>query len=188
MLKRITPSHIFVFLLLSPTVSAQSTPAPAASPNAPLHTYHVSFTPVIFTLIFAFFFVGCFAIYLHHRSYMELAARNPTGVTDNCSPSAPQGIDSKLLDTFPTIVYSAVKNLKFGKAAAAPECAVCLGEFDHHDKLRLLPKCNHVFHLQCIDAWLASHVTCPVCRSRLKPAEEHRRGENDIVIAISNEV
>ncbi|KAK4280366.1 hypothetical protein QN277_011997 [Acacia crassicarpa] len=188
MIKRITPSLIFVFLLFSPTVGAQSSPAPAASPNAPFLTNHVSFAPVILTLVFAFFVVGCFAIYLHHRSYMELATGDPTGVTDNCCPSAPQGIDPKLLATFPTIVYSAVKNIKFGKAAAAAECAVCLGEFDHHDKLRLLPKCNHVFHLQCIDAWLASHVTCPICRSRLKPAEKHRGGENNIVIVIPNEV
>ncbi|KHN31506.1 E3 ubiquitin-protein ligase ATL6 [Glycine soja] len=40
-------------------------------------------------------------------------------------------------------------------------------DFTHKDSLRLLPKCNHVFHPHCIDSWLTSHVTCPVCRANL---------------------
>ncbi|XP_028806168.1 E3 ubiquitin-protein ligase ATL6-like [Neltuma alba] len=181
MMKTITPSPILVFWLLSSTVDAQSSWGPVVSPNAPLHTWDVSFAPMIVAHVCAVFFIVSFALSLRHCSDVDLAA------ADNCSSSGPQGIDPKLLDTFPILVYSAVKSLKFGKAAAL-ECAVCLSEFDQQDTLRLLPKCNHVFHPQCIDAWLASHVTCPVCRSRLKPAEEHRRGENDVAIEIPNEV
>ncbi|KAK6153534.1 hypothetical protein DH2020_013173 [Rehmannia glutinosa] len=33
------------------------------------------------------------------------------------------------------------------------------------EKARLLPKCNHGFHLECIDMWLQSHSTCPLCRN-----------------------
>ena len=28
----------------------------------------------------------------------------------------------------------------------------------------LLPKCNHAFHISCIDTWLRSHTNCPLCR------------------------
>ncbi|XAR54802.1 hypothetical protein NMG60_11030105 [Bertholletia excelsa] len=45
------------------------------------------------------------------------------------------------------------------------DCSVCLGEFLEDESLRLLPKCNHAFHLPCIDAWLRSHSTCPLCRA-----------------------
>jgi hypothetical protein len=44
------------------------------------------------------------------------------------------------------------------------ECAVCLCQFEDNDILRLLPKCQHAFHVDCVDLWLASHSTCPLCR------------------------
>ncbi|WVZ06866.1 hypothetical protein V8G54_020212 [Vigna mungo] len=45
------------------------------------------------------------------------------------------------------------------------ECLVCLGEFQQEESLRLLPKCSHAFHVPCIDTWLRSHKTCPLCRT-----------------------
>ncbi|KAL6183643.1 hypothetical protein ACLB2K_045054 [Fragaria x ananassa] len=45
------------------------------------------------------------------------------------------------------------------------DCAVCLSEFEEDESLRLLPKCNHAFHLPCIDTWLKSHSNCPLCRA-----------------------
>ncbi|KMZ62022.1 E3 ubiquitin-protein ligase, ATL family [Zostera marina] len=45
------------------------------------------------------------------------------------------------------------------------DCSVCLAEFGEDETLRLLPKCNHAFHMHCIDTWLSSHSNCPLCRS-----------------------
>ncbi|KAA8536427.1 hypothetical protein F0562_028905 [Nyssa sinensis] len=45
------------------------------------------------------------------------------------------------------------------------ECSVCLSEFQEDETLRLLPKCNHAFHIPCIDTWLRSHTNCPMCRA-----------------------
>ncbi|KAM7268862.1 hypothetical protein ACFE04_011028 [Oxalis oulophora] len=45
------------------------------------------------------------------------------------------------------------------------ECAVCLCELVDGEKARLLPKCNHGFHVDCIDMWFKSHSTCPLCRN-----------------------
>lgn len=47
------------------------------------------------------------------------------------------------------------------------DCAVCLCEFSENDKLRLLPTCSHAFHINCIDTWLLSNSTCPLCRNTL---------------------
>ncbi|XP_010415953.1 PREDICTED: RING-H2 finger protein ATL54 isoform X1 [Camelina sativa] len=45
------------------------------------------------------------------------------------------------------------------------DCPVCLNEFEEDESLRLLPKCNHAFHISCIDTWLSSHTNCPLCRA-----------------------
>jgi len=48
-------------------------------------------------------------------------------------------------------------------------CAVCLDDFATGDSLRQLP-CSHSFHPHCIDPWLATSVTCPVCKASVRQA------------------
>lgn len=48
-------------------------------------------------------------------------------------------------------------------------CAVCLGEYEEGENYRTLPECNHSFHVPCINMWLYSHPTCPVCRASATP-------------------
>ncbi|XP_010692430.1 RING-H2 finger protein ATL51 [Beta vulgaris subsp. vulgaris] len=47
------------------------------------------------------------------------------------------------------------------------ECSICLNEFNEDENLRLMPNCEHAFHLPCIDTWLKSHSNCPLCRSSM---------------------
>ncbi|KAE8666785.1 putative DNA binding protein [Hibiscus syriacus] len=47
------------------------------------------------------------------------------------------------------------------------ECSVCLNEFQEDETVRLLPKCNHAFHISCIDTWLRAHTNCPLCRAQI---------------------
>ena len=55
------------------------------------------------------------------------------------------------------------------RSGAAPiECPVCLELLRPQEMVRALP-CCHSFHVQCIDPWLASNHTCPVCKHDLLP-------------------
>lgn len=47
------------------------------------------------------------------------------------------------------------------------DCAVCLCEFEDGEMVRVLPRCGHGFHLECIYMWLHSHPNCPVCRTHV---------------------
>lgn len=47
------------------------------------------------------------------------------------------------------------------------ECAVCLNEFQEEEKLRIIPNCAHVFHIDCIDIWLQNNANCPLCRTSI---------------------
>ncbi|GJM87093.1 hypothetical protein PR202_ga03012 [Eleusine coracana subsp. coracana] len=79
------------------------------------------------------------------------------------------GVDQAFIDALPVFLY---RNVVGGAAGEdGLEKAVCLCEFSPDDELRLLPKCSHAFHLECIDTWLLSHSTCPLCRRSLLAAE-----------------
>ncbi|KAF8769125.1 hypothetical protein HU200_006896 [Digitaria exilis] len=51
-----------------------------------------------------------------------------------------------------------------GKGEVLDDCAVCLTELKAGDTARVLPRCGHGFHVDCVDMWLRSHSTCPLCR------------------------
>ena len=57
-----------------------------------------------------------------------------------------------------------------GKGAGSTECAVCLGAIQVGAMVKLLPACGHVYHRDCIDLWLSSRCTCPLCRRRVGDA------------------
>lgn len=72
------------------------------------------------------------------------------------------GLDQAFIDALPVFQYEEIVGPK-----EPFDCAVCLCEFSDKDKLRLLPMCSHAFHLNCIDTWLLSNSTCPLCRGTL---------------------
>ncbi|TVU28834.1 hypothetical protein EJB05_20369, partial [Eragrostis curvula] len=80
------------------------------------------------------------------------------------------GVDQAFIDALPVFLYRNVVGSGAGAGGEGKDpfdCAVCLCEFSADDQLRLLPKCSHAFHLECIDTWLLSHSTCPLCRRSL---------------------
>ncbi|CAA7041026.1 unnamed protein product [Microthlaspi erraticum] len=70
------------------------------------------------------------------------------------------GLDESLIKSI--TVYKYRKGDGFVESS---DCSVCLSEFQEDESLRLLPKCNHAFHVPCIDTWLKSHSNCPLCRA-----------------------
>ena len=59
------------------------------------------------------------------------------------------------------------RKVKLGETVTVPDCCVCLNEAEDGERLRRLPRCNHCFHVDCIDAWLQYRSTCPLCRNEL---------------------
>lgn len=82
-------------------------------------------------------------------------AREPWFVSTN-------GLDEALIRSIATIKYKRGEGLVEGV-----ECSVCLSEFVEDERLRLLPKCSHAFHVRCIDTWLKCHSNCPMCRANV---------------------
>ncbi|KAA8517535.1 hypothetical protein F0562_017835 [Nyssa sinensis] len=74
---------------------------------------------------------------------------------------AATGLKKRALRQIPVAVYGSSVNIP------ATECPICLGDFVDGEKVRVLPNCNHGFHVRCIDTWLKSHSSCPNCRHSL---------------------
>ncbi|XP_062186383.1 E3 ubiquitin-protein ligase EL5-like [Phragmites australis] len=65
------------------------------------------------------------------------------------------GLDEKSMAKLP--------RREVGKGEAL-DCAVCITELAAGETARVLPRCGHGFHVDCVDMWLRSHSTCPLCR------------------------
>ncbi|XVE86590.1 hypothetical protein DITRI_Ditri18aG0045600 [Diplodiscus trichospermus] len=95
------------------------------------------------------------------RCALRCSTRAASESYDNPSAATvSRGIEQKALRTFPVVNYSTEMNL----SGLDTECVICLSEFVSGERLRFLPKCNHGFHVRCIDKWLKSHSSCPKCR------------------------
>ncbi|KDP39980.1 hypothetical protein JCGZ_03511 [Jatropha curcas] len=71
------------------------------------------------------------------------------------------GLKKSTLKQIPGVAYESELN------TPVTECPICLGEFEQGEKFRILPKCNHGFHVKCVDKWLLLHSSCPLCRQPL---------------------
>lgn len=75
-----------------------------------------------------------------------------------------RGLDESVIRSIPVFHFKKQGTKPFsGKAIT--ECAVCLNEFQDDEKLRIIPNCCHVFHIDCIDVWLQNNANCPLCRT-----------------------
>lgn len=83
-----------------------------------------------------------------------------------------RGLNELLIREIPTFQYSRQQGDSISSSIS--KCVVCLNEFQEQDMLRLLPKCSHAFHLDCIDVWLLSNSNCPLCRSAISGRNRYK--------------
>ncbi|KAL0719919.1 hypothetical protein Bca4012_069243 [Brassica carinata] len=178
---------IVLFLILSAAeLAAGQGPPPPDGRNEMYNNYgrvSPALAVIVVILVAALFLMGFFSVYFRTCSGVADPGVSPASGGGARSRgtvnAAARGLDVSVVETFPTFVYSEVKTQKLGKGEL--ECAICLNEFEDDETLRLLPKCDHVFHPHCIDAWLEAHVTCPVCRANLaEPVAEGEPVEPDV--------
>ncbi|TKY49762.1 RING-H2 finger protein ATL51 [Spatholobus suberectus] len=111
-----------------------------------------------FILVTYYTIISRFCRHRHEDGSSELGQVS----SSSSSSSSNSGLDEALIKSITVCKYN-----KVGGVVEGHECSVCLSEFEENERLRLLPRCNHAFHLPCIDAWLKSHATCPLCRSTI---------------------
>ncbi|XP_047335927.1 RING-H2 finger protein ATL40-like [Impatiens glandulifera] len=76
------------------------------------------------------------------------------------------GLDPAVIASLPIFAF---KKPDAAAAETDDDCSVCLSLLETDEMVRKLPNCNHTFHAECIDMWLESHSTCPICRTEAQP-------------------
>ncbi|KAG2242360.1 hypothetical protein Bca52824_095795 [Brassica carinata] len=119
------------------------------------------------------------------NSALRYAAASNANLNANTGRSAATtGLKKRALKQIPVGLYgSGIVNMK------ATECLICLGDFVEGEKVRVLPKCNHGFHVRCIDTWLLSRDSCPTCRQSLvleqpSPMGDSSRRDDDVAVSV----
>ena len=54
---------------------------------------------------------------------------------------------------------------KYDKRVEDKECGICLSNLEVNEKVTQLPRCIHIYHVECIVPWLKINNTCPNCRT-----------------------
>lgn len=84
-----------------------------------------------------------------------------------------------------TVINAASNVFEVNVARLAPDsrtCSICQCEFENGEQARSLP-CFHIFHKECVDRWLGTNKTCPVCRADIEgrpagDAQPHRQQQH----------
>ncbi|KAG1335224.1 RING-H2 finger protein ATL40-like [Cocos nucifera] len=118
--------------------------------------------------IFLFSCVVPFILYYYSRNLLRSTWQPGTGGGRHCATA---GLAQHSISTLPTFTFRRA-NYRGGKnKGTSAECAVCIDSVEDGEIVRLLPNCEHVFHVECIDMWLHSHSTCPLCRTEAEPGK-----------------
>ncbi|XP_004501166.1 E3 ubiquitin-protein ligase ATL42-like [Cicer arietinum] len=118
---------------------------------------------IVLSIMFVITFILLLYVKFCRVTQLQLSNQNPSNQQNNRSRSIVYGVEQQIIETLPFFKFSSLKGSKQGL-----ECTVCLSRFEDEEILRLLPKCKHAFHMNCIDKWLESHSTCPLCRYKVE--------------------
>ncbi|VFQ82200.1 unnamed protein product [Cuscuta campestris] len=118
--------------------------------------------PVFFAFILLFLF---YYFYLRRQSArwsssLRMNASSLQAGGDEIS-RCELGLKKEVREMLPVIVFNESFSVKDS------QCSVCLGDYQADDRLQQIPSCGHIFHEDCIDHWLSTHTTCPLCRHSL---------------------
>ncbi|KAG6393556.1 hypothetical protein SASPL_147800 [Salvia splendens] len=88
----------------------------------------------------------------------------PSSASSRAQPPPPaRGLDAASIASLPIVLHSQTESI-----SSDGECCICLGVFGDGDKVKLLPRCRHCFHSECVDMWLVTHSSCPLCRTAIR--------------------
>ncbi|GFY98206.1 RING/U-box superfamily protein [Actinidia rufa] len=141
-------------------------PSPPPPPRSNLAPFKPSIAVVVGVLTTMFSITFLLLLYAKHCKRGRGYSGNSAGRVPPSAARKNSGVDRTVIESLPVFRFGSLRGEKDGL-----ECAVCLNRFEPTEVLKLLPKCKHAFHVECVDTWLDAHSTCPLCRYRVDPED-----------------
>lgn len=134
----------------------------AESPELKLYQAFIFSVPVFFTFVLLLFF---YLFYLRRRraNWQSLRMRTNNLIRGD-NPRLDCGLKKEMREMLPVVIF------KESFLIRETQCSVCLSDYQPDERLQRIPPCGHTFHINCIDHWLSTNTTCPLCRVSLLPA------------------
>lgn len=118
--------------------------------------------PLSTAFVVLLFFYLCY-LRRQRADWSSIRMRAPYANNNHDLSRSGSGLKKELREMLPIIVYKESFSVK------DTQCSVCLADYEAEDRLQQIPACGHTFHMDCIDHWLTTHTTCPLCRLSLLP-------------------
>ncbi|XP_014680007.1 PREDICTED: RING finger protein 44-like [Priapulus caudatus] len=80
-------------------------------------------------------------------------------LAERLGEAKPRGLTKVDIEQLPSYRFNASSH-----QSDQTSCVVCMCDFEQRQLLRVLP-CHHEFHAKCVDKWLKTNRTCPICRA-----------------------
>ncbi|XP_057438029.1 RING-H2 finger protein ATL43-like [Lotus japonicus] len=152
-----------------PIIPDDNRPPPTAAAGKKSDALKPSAAVVVGVLTTTFSLSFLLLLYIKHCSgsstIVARGDRNSQAATAETASSEQRkdsGVGREVVESLPKFRFGSLRGRKNGL-----DCAVCLAGFEEREVLRLLPKCRHAFHVDCVDMWLHAHSTCPLCRYKV---------------------
>ncbi|KAL0011237.1 hypothetical protein SO802_006345 [Lithocarpus litseifolius] len=121
----------------------------------------------VLSLIALVMLIMILQIHFRHKERRRQASLpRRTTQMPSIEPTPMKPLDPSVVASFPKFMYKPTDQLDHGEVI---ECSVCLSTIVEETMVKLLPNCKHTFHVECIDMWLNSNTTCPMCRTLAEP-------------------
>lgn len=134
------------------------------------------FLIVVFVALCLYLRWACHRYTPNPEASLSSSAATAAGAVASSMP----GLDADAIGGLPVTLYRppASSQPPAGKGGGggcdddqAAQCSICISALVAGEKVKVLPPCGHCFHPDCVDAWLRSQASCPLCRNLLAAAK-----------------
>ncbi|KAL9176366.1 hypothetical protein ABFS82_02G174200 [Erythranthe guttata] len=105
--------------------------------------------------------IACCICMMRRNNLQDSGSNQTSGVT-GLSNTVTTGLGISTIETYKKITIGESRRIEGPNGIT---CAICLADYVPQDTIRVMPECQHCFHVECIDQWLGIKAKCPICRA-----------------------